>query len=222
MVDEDDLGRRIYLHHKVLKADFDSATAQWTVALERDGEHFEVTCDWLFGGATGYYDYAGGHRPHFEGEEDFEGRIVHPPQSWPEDLDYTGKKVVVIGSGATAVTLIPAMAGEVEHITMLQRSPSYVMPLPRKDPPIANSLRKVLPAKRLRRDSPLQHRQGPVHLQPVPAPSQAGTPDHPLVERQSAAGRLRGRHPLQPHLQPVGSALVRGARRGPVPHDRAG
>ncbi|KDE98243.1 FAD-containing monooxygenase EthA [Mycolicibacterium aromaticivorans JS19b1 = JCM 16368] len=144
VVDEDDLGRRIYLHHKVLKADFDSATAQWTVALERDGEHFEVTCDWLFG-ATGYYDYAGGHRPHFEGEEDFEGRIVHP-QSWPEDLDYTGKKVVVIGSGATAVTLIPAMAGEVEHITMLQRSPSYVMPLPRKDP-IANSLRKVLPAK---------------------------------------------------------------------------
>ncbi|ORB56948.1 flavin-containing monooxygenase [Mycolicibacterium rhodesiae] len=144
VVDEDDLGRRIYLHHKVLRADFDSATAQWTVALERDGEQFEVTCDWLFG-ATGYYDYAGGHRPHFEGEEDFEGRIVHP-QSWPEDLDYTGKKVVVIGSGATAVTLIPAMAGEVEHITMLQRSPSYVMPLPRKDP-IANSLRKVLPAK---------------------------------------------------------------------------
>ena len=144
VVDEDDLGRRIYFHHKVLRADFASDAAQWTVTIERDGEQFEVTCDWLFG-ATGYYDYAGGHRPHFEGEEDFEGRIVHP-QSWPEDLDYTGKKVVVIGSGATAVTLIPAMAGEVEYITMLQRSPSYVMPLPRKDP-IANSLRKVLPAK---------------------------------------------------------------------------
>ncbi|AKK26891.1 NAD(P)/FAD-dependent oxidoreductase [Mycobacterium sp. EPa45] len=144
VIDEDDLARRIYLHHKVLRADFASDAALWTVTLERDDEQFEVTCDWLFG-ATGYYDYASGHRPHFEGEEDFEGEIVHP-QFWPEDLDYTGKKVVVIGSGATAVTLIPAMAGDVDHITMLQRSPSYVMPLPRKDP-IANSLRKVLPPK---------------------------------------------------------------------------
>ncbi|KAA0108832.1 NAD(P)/FAD-dependent oxidoreductase [Mycolicibacterium sp. P1-5] len=144
VIDEDDLARRIYLHHKVLRANFDTDTARWTVVLERDGAQSEVTCDWLFG-ATGYYDYAGGHRPNFEGEEDFEGAIVHP-QFWPEDLDYTGKKVVVIGSGATAVTLIPAMAGEVDHITMLQRSPSYVMPLPRKDP-IANSLRKVLPTK---------------------------------------------------------------------------
>jgi cation diffusion facilitator CzcD-associated flavoprotein CzcO len=144
VVDEDDLARRIYLQHKVLRADFDSDAAQWTVTLERAGEQFEVTCDWLFG-ATGYYDYASGHRPDFDGEEDFDGVIVHP-QHWPEDLDYTGKKVVVIGSGATAVTLIPAMADDVEHITMLQRSPSYVMPQPRKDP-IANALRKILPAK---------------------------------------------------------------------------
>ena len=144
VIDDDDLARRIYLQHKVLRADFDSASAQWTVTVEREGEQFEITCDWLFG-ATGYYDSAGGHRPHFDGEEDFEGVIVHP-QFWPEDLDYTGKRVVVIGSGATAVTLIPAMAGEVEHITMLQRSPSYVMPLPRKDP-IANSLRKFLPTE---------------------------------------------------------------------------
>ncbi|AQT81006.1 FAD-containing monooxygenase EthA [Mycolicibacterium litorale] len=144
VIDEDDLARRIYLHHKVIRADFTSDTAQWTVTLERDGERFEVTCDFLFG-ATGYYDYAGGYQPHFEGEDDFQGVIVHP-QSWPEGLDYTGKKVVVIGSGATAVTLIPAMADDVEHITMLQRSPSYVMPLPRKDP-IANGLRKILPPK---------------------------------------------------------------------------
>jgi cation diffusion facilitator CzcD-associated flavoprotein CzcO len=144
VIDEDDLARRIYFQHKVVRADFDSEDAQWTVTLERAGERFEVTCDWLFG-ATGYYDYAAGHRPHFDGEEDFEGVIVHP-QFWPEGLDYKGKKVVVIGSGATAVTLIPAMADDVAHITMLQRSPSYVMPLPRKDP-IANSLRKVLPAK---------------------------------------------------------------------------
>jgi len=144
VVDEDDLARRIHLRHKVLRADFCSQTAQWTVTLERDGKQFEVTCDVLFS-AAGYYDYAGGHRPHFEGEEDFTGVIVHP-QEWPEDLDYAGKKVVVIGSGATAVTLIPAMADDTAHITMLQRSPSYVMPLPRKDP-IANTLRRALPAK---------------------------------------------------------------------------
>jgi monooxygenase len=144
VIEEDGLARRIYMHHRVIRADFSTETAQWTVTLERDGKRWDVTCDWLFG-ATGYYDYSAGHAPHFEGQEDFEGRIVHP-QFWPEDLDYAGKKVVVIGSGATAVTLIPAMADKAAHLTMLQRSPSYVMPLPRKDP-IANTLRKVLPAK---------------------------------------------------------------------------
>ena len=144
VIEENNLASKIYLQHKVLRADFDTDAAQWTVTLERDGTQWEITCDFLFG-ATGYYDYAGGYAPHFEGQEDFAGRIVHP-QAWPEDLDYRGKDVVVIGSGATAVTLIPAMADEAAHITMLQRSPSYVMPLPRKDP-IANTLRKVLPAK---------------------------------------------------------------------------
>ena len=144
VIDENGLARRLYLQHKVIRANFDTRTAQWTVTLERDGRQWDVTCDFLFG-ATGYYDYASGHAPHFEGQEDFEGTIVHP-QFWPEDLDYKNKNVVVIGSGATAVTLIPAMADDTAHITMLQRSPSYVMPLPRKDP-IANGLRKVLPAK---------------------------------------------------------------------------
>ena len=144
VIEEDDLARRIYLQHKVVRADFSSETARWTVTLERAGQQWEVTCDFLFG-ATGYYDYASGYTPHFDGQEDFDGVIVHP-QCWPEDLDYRGKEVVVIGSGATAVTLIPAMADEAGHITMLQRSPSYVMPLPRKDA-IANTLRKVLPAK---------------------------------------------------------------------------
>jgi len=144
VIEEDGLEERIYLRHKVIKADFSTEDAQWTVTLERDGQQWEVTCGWLFG-ATGYYDYEGGYAPTWEGQQDFEGTIVHP-QKWPEDLDYKGKDVVVIGSGATAVTLIPAMADEVGHITMLQRSPSYVMPLPRKDP-IANGLRKALPAK---------------------------------------------------------------------------
>ena len=144
VVEEDGLGKRIYFQHKVIRADFDTDTAQWTATLERDGKQWQVTANWLFG-ATGYYDYAAGHRPHFDGEEDFEGTVVHP-QFWPEDLDYKGKDVVVIGSGATAVTLIPAMANDTAHITMLQRSPTYVMPLPKKDP-IANGLRKILPEK---------------------------------------------------------------------------
>ncbi|MBU3750702.1 MAG: NAD(P)/FAD-dependent oxidoreductase [Mycobacterium sp.] len=144
VIEEDGLAKRIFMHHKVVRADFCTETARWTVTLERDGTRWEVTCNWLFG-ATGYYDYSAGYAPRFEGREDFEGQIVHP-QFWPEDLDYTGKRIVVIGSGATAVTLIPAMARKADHITMLQRSPSYVMPLPRKDP-IANGLRKVLPPK---------------------------------------------------------------------------
>ncbi len=143
-IDEDGLAKRIYMQHKVVRADFCSDTAKWTVTLERDGQQWDTTCNFLFG-ATGYYNYAEGHAPHFEGQEDFEGTIVHP-QFWPEDLDYAGKNVVVIGSGATAVTLIPSMADKAGHITMLQRSPSYVMPLPRKDP-LANALRKVLPPK---------------------------------------------------------------------------
>ena len=108
------------------------------------GEIFELTCNVLFS-AAGYYDYESGYTPEFKGRESFAGTIVHP-QQWPEDLDYAGKRVVVIGSGATAVTLIPAMAGKAGHVTMLQRSPSYVMPLPAKDP-IANGLRRVLPGK---------------------------------------------------------------------------
>jgi len=143
-IDENGLARHIHLHHRVLRADYSSQSARWTVTLERDGRSWDVTCDFFFA-ATGYYDYKEGYTPHFEGREDFEGVIVHP-QQWPEDLDYAGKRIVVIGSGATAVTLIPAMAEQAGHITMLQRSPSYVMPLPRKDP-IANGLRRLLPKK---------------------------------------------------------------------------
>jgi cation diffusion facilitator CzcD-associated flavoprotein CzcO len=117
----------------------------WTVRGEHagSGEEFELTCNFLFS-ACGYYDYASGYTPEFAGRDSFAGTIVHP-QEWPEDLDYAGKRVVVIGSGATAVTLIPAMAKTAAHVTMLQRSPSYVMPLPVKDP-IANALRRALPA----------------------------------------------------------------------------
>ncbi|MCR1783779.1 NAD(P)/FAD-dependent oxidoreductase [Nocardioides carbamazepini] len=145
-VDEFDLSQHLHLGHKVVAANFSTEEARWVVTLERsgDGERFDVSCGMLFS-AAGYYDVDNGYTPHFEGREQFEGDIVHP-QHWPEDLDYTGKKVVVIGSGATAVTLIPAMAETAGHVTMLQRSPSYVLPAPRQDP-IANTLRRLLPER---------------------------------------------------------------------------
>jgi cation diffusion facilitator CzcD-associated flavoprotein CzcO len=105
-------------------------------------EPVELTCSFLLM-CTGYYDYDGGYRPEFPGADRFTGDVVHP-QRWPEDLDYAGKRVVVIGSGATAVTLVPAMAPEAAHVTMLQRSPSYIVSLPAIDG-LAKLARRVLP-----------------------------------------------------------------------------
>ncbi|HET8823106.1 MAG TPA: NAD(P)/FAD-dependent oxidoreductase [Thermoleophilaceae bacterium] len=137
---------KVRFHHKVIRAEWSTDEARWTVTAERTdtGETVELTCGFLFG-ATGYYRYDEGYLPHFDGTDRFRGEIVHP-QHWPEDLDYKGKRVVVIGSGATAVTLVPAMAEHAEHVTMLQRSPSYVVTLPATDP-IAEVLTRRLPAK---------------------------------------------------------------------------
>jgi monooxygenase len=145
-VDEHRIGRKIRFHHQVKRVAWSSERARWTTEIERTdtGESVTYESAFLFA-ATGYYRYDEGYRPRFEGEEQFQGRIVHP-QHWPDDLDYAGKRVVVIGSGATAVTLLPAMAEKTAHITMLQRTPTYVMPIPKKDP-VANGLRRVLPAK---------------------------------------------------------------------------
>ena len=132
--------------HRVVRADWSSANARWTVEAERSdtGDTVTLTCSFLYG-CTGYYRYDEGYTPQFEGIERFGGEIIHP-QHWPEDLDCTGKRVVVIGSGSTAVTLVPSLAEEAERVTMLQRSPSYVVALPAVDP-IAGALRRVLPAK---------------------------------------------------------------------------
>ena len=135
--------RLIRYRHRVLGADWSSEAAAWTVRVEVDGEQRTLTASFLYG-CTGYYDYDQGHQPDFPGAEQFAGRLIHP-QHWPEDLDYAGKRVVVIGSGATAVTLVPAMAPTAEHVTMLQRSPSYVMTRAGRDP-VARALRR-LPAK---------------------------------------------------------------------------
>jgi cation diffusion facilitator CzcD-associated flavoprotein CzcO len=130
---------------KVLSANWSSAEARWTVeaVTEATGEPTRFTANFVMA-CTGYYNYDHGYRPDFPGQERFTGEVVHP-QHWPDDLDYAGKKVVIIGSGATAVTLVPAMAEDAAHVTMLQRSPTYIVSLPAEDKISAN-LRRVLPA----------------------------------------------------------------------------
>ena len=145
--DENAIRKNIHFNSLLRKASWSSENACWTLEIEsaEDGELREpMTCGVLLM-CSGYYSYDEGYRPIFEGEEDFEGPMFHP-QFWPEDLDYAGKRVVVIGSGATAMTVVPAMAKDVEHITMLQRSPTYVVSRPAKDA-IANFLRRILPER---------------------------------------------------------------------------
>lgn len=144
VADKYGIREHIRFNHKVKAARWSSEDATWIVTAETDGRTVEYACNFLFM-CSGYYNYAQGHRPHFEGEESFAGQIIHP-QFWPEDLDYAGKRVVVIGSGATAVTLVPAMADTAAHVTMLQRSPTYCVSRPARDA-VANGLRKVLPNK---------------------------------------------------------------------------
>jgi cation diffusion facilitator CzcD-associated flavoprotein CzcO len=132
--------------HRVRRASWSSADALWTVEAETGPEKrvVRLTCNFLYL-CTGYYDYENGYTPEWPGVEQFRGLIVHP-QKWPEDLDYAGKRVVVIGSGATAVTLVPAMAERAGHVTMLQRSPTYVVSRPAQDK-VADWLRRNLPAR---------------------------------------------------------------------------
>lgn len=143
---ENGIDRHIRFNHQVKRALWSSADATWTVEAEVGPrkERVRLTCNFLFM-CSGYYDYAGGYMPEFPGAERFQGRIIHP-QQWPEDLDYGGRKVVVIGSGATAVTLVPEMAKTAGHVVMLQRSPTYVVSRPAEDA-WANWLRARLPAR---------------------------------------------------------------------------
>ncbi|MGI9068879.1 MAG: flavin-containing monooxygenase [Pyrinomonadaceae bacterium] len=138
--------KEIRYGHRVRRASWSTAEALWTIEAETVPEKSiaKFTCNFLYL-CTGYYDYEAGYTPEWTGVERFGGQIVHP-QKWPEDLDYEGKRVVVIGSGATAVTLVPAMAERATHVTMLQRSPTYVVSRPAQDK-LANGLRSVLPAR---------------------------------------------------------------------------
>ena len=143
---EFEIDKEIRYSHRVVKAAWSTDDALWTVEAEVSEESKSkvyFTCNFLYF-CTGYYDYENGYTPDFAGMDKFQGRIVHP-QKWTEDIDYTGKKVVVIGSGATAVTLVPALAQKAAHVTMLQRSPTYVVSRPAEDK-IANFLRSTLPS----------------------------------------------------------------------------
>jgi cation diffusion facilitator CzcD-associated flavoprotein CzcO len=146
---ENGIDKKIRFNHSVKRASWSSQEVRWTVEAERktgEGgtEIVRFTCNFLFM-CSGYYRYEEGYTPEFAGSADFAGRIVHP-QKWPEDLDYAGKRVVVIGSGATAMTLVPEMAKTAAHVAMLQRSPTYVVARPAEDA-LANNLRRNLPAK---------------------------------------------------------------------------
>jgi cation diffusion facilitator CzcD-associated flavoprotein CzcO len=146
---EADIDRHIRFHHWVKRASWSSKSATWTVETQSPGgaaaeETVTFACNFLFM-CSGYYRYAAGYMPEFAGAESFKGCIVHP-QHWPEDLDYANKRVVVIGSGATAVTLVPSMAKTAAHVTMLQRSPTYIVSRPEGDA-VADWLRGHLPAK---------------------------------------------------------------------------
>ncbi|HWE54073.1 MAG TPA: NAD(P)/FAD-dependent oxidoreductase [Acidimicrobiales bacterium] len=136
------IDRRIRYDHKVTSMVWDSGSARWT--LEINGGERIYTCGFLYM-CSGYYSYANAYSPDFAGRDRFAGQVVHP-QFWPEDLDYAGKKVVVIGSGATAVTLVPALAETAGHVTMLQRSPTYIASLPGVDP-VAAAFNRFLPAR---------------------------------------------------------------------------
>ena len=138
------IDRHIRCQHRVSSACWSSEETRWRLEVQNgaNGEPVEYTCDFLYG-CTGYYRYEAGYEPGFPGAEGFRGEFVHP-QHWPEDLDYAGKQVVVIGSGATAVTLVPAMARTAGHVTMLQRSPSYILSVPAHDR-IADWARRRLP-----------------------------------------------------------------------------
>jgi monooxygenase len=140
------IDEKIRFGHRIVSADWSTPEGRWHVLAERTdtGERVALTCGFIFS-CSGYYRYDKGYEPEFAGLDDYLGQIVRP-QFWPEDLDYEGKRVVVIGSGATAITLVPSMAEQAGHVTMLQRSPTYVISMPGSSP-VAPILRKLLPDK---------------------------------------------------------------------------
>ena len=207
---EYDVERRIRYSHRVVRASWDSDQALWTVEADRDGETVTFTAGFVWA-CRGYYDYDHGHEPAFAGADEFRGRLVHP-QRWPGDLDWAGKDVVVIGSGATAVTLVPAMAAEAARVTMLQRSPSYILSRPQRDPFAARQAVApggLGPSRRAVEEHPRDS-----SLLPALAPSSRDREaDRPQAERRPAARRVRRRHALHAVVPALGPADVFRAGR---------
>ncbi|QUQ62955.1 flavin-containing monooxygenase [Kutzneria sp. CA-103260] len=190
------IDRKIRFRHRAVAASWSTKDGQWTVEATHDGEPVTFTCNFLYL-CSGYYSYDRGHVVDFPGQGTFRGTVVHP-QSWPEDLDYTDKNVVVIGSGATAVTLVPAMADKAAHVTMVQRSPSYVVSRPERDE-WANRIREVLPeqlAHRLARTKNVV--RGAIFYQLM-----RRFPDRAAKTlREAAAAELGEAVPVDPHFVP--------------------
>ncbi|MDT5068984.1 MAG: monooxygenase [Mycobacterium sp.] len=196
---ENGIDGKVRFHHKVHSAAWSSADGRWTVDVERTdiGAMKQISANWVFC-AGGYYRYDEGFTPQFEGRDRFAGQIVHP-QHWPEDLNYSGKKVVIIGSGATAVTLLPAMAERAGHVTMLQRSPTYIMPVPSKDV-FANTAKKLLGDKLgyalARRKNIIQQRAVYQFCQNYPVLAKR-------IIRNINAKRLPEGYPVDEHFSPT-------------------
>ena len=167
-----DLHQHIRYRTRVVGADWSTADARWNLELETPEGPRTMTCSFLYA-CSGYYDYSTGHTPVLPGIEDFAGDVVHP-QFWPEDLQYDDKRVVIIGSGATAITLVPSMADRAAHVTMLQRTPTWIGRVPGRDK-VADLLREKLPREAGPQGDPDQeHRFHPRLLQLLPALSRPG------------------------------------------------
>jgi monooxygenase len=190
------IDKEIRFGHRVVRASWSSADTRWTVDAEHDGATVTFTCSFLYL-CSGYYSYRGGHAVEFPGRDRFRGTVVHP-QAWPEDLDHRDRKVVVIGSGATAVTLVPAMAEQAASVTMLQRSPSWVVSLPGTDP-IADRLRSWLPAKLAHRLT----RAKSIAFTTLTYQAARRWPQRiGKLMRDQAAAQLPERVPVDPHFLP--------------------
>lgn len=217
------IDRHIEFNSYVHAADWDSSTDTWTVTFEQNGVHKHYRSRFVFFG-SGYYNYDEGYTPDFGGIEKFGGAVVHP-QHWPEDLDYTGKKIVVIGSGATAVTLIPSLTDRAEKVTMLQRSPTYLISAS-KYSTFAAVVRKALPPKtshalaRFPR-SACRAEQRAATLGASGVPGQGARTGHQyadVADHRGGTARSSGRHPGRPEHRPRGGRGLRG--RGGAGHAR--
>ena len=210
----------IRFNHRVISAEWSSEDALWTVHAERTdtGQALTMTASFVIA-CTGYYRYDQGYTPDLAGIERFKGRVVHP-QLWSDDVDYDGKRVVVIGSGATAITLVPAMADRAAHVTMLQRSPTYVISFPRGGSDRQHPAPDASGEARLLDRAWEERARTAGDLPAQPPLARPGQEDAPRPGRAQAARGQRHRHALQTDIQPVGSTPVSRARRRPLRGDQ--